>query len=358
MTFEIDTLPSAVLYTASIGAIVGSVIATVLLCHLVYHYQILSRKKRFHKTAYILVIIYVSLGCLQVFSLLFIRTNIVTRISADQFTLAQCAIGFILNWFGTFSAVSMLYIIFIHRISMSFHRSAYKYHSNIINTLYFISILFFFVASALRLFAYLSEPNWSLVQPEGFNLYYCRNKVTVSLRPVSITLAIYTITMSAVLTYMFISRLYKVNAMRINYFIEKHRGKSMAEMYDVNNTDNVYMSSDNVGNFSVDVVYDTLSRRSTSTKKRMKYDIKDIFTLHDLIKKQTILVVIAIVSSVTLWALTAWESYFFFEIVWDVSFNTICVWLMLGSSKTYWSCCRKYGFCVFCYCQENTMLDL
>ena len=87
----------------------------------------------------------------------------------------------------------------------------------------------------------------------------------------------------------------------------------------------------------------------------MKGDIKAIISLHCLIKKQTILVGIAIISSCLFWAMTAYDSVFFWEVVWDVVVNVFCIWLMLGSSKQYWELCKRWGLCVCCYLKERAV---
>ena len=155
--------------------------------------------------------------------------------------------------------------------------------------------------------------------------------------------------MSVSLLYMFISRLVVFRTERTQYFVESHRGSSIKESVETG-----YVSSDSNGNFNLNVVYDTLHRRTTEDRDFMSKDIQSIFKLHDLIKKQSILVCIAILSSVTVWSLVAVVNYFFWWLVWDVSINTICVWLMLKSSRKYWICCGKYGVCACCYCKENS----
>ena len=169
-------------------------------------------------------------------------------------------------------------------------------------------------------------------------------KVTASLGPVGIFMAVYISVMSTVLLYMFIVRLLHFQRERTQYFIDAHRGSSLAQTIEMG-----YLATDKDGNFSLDAVYDTMRRRDTSQKNSMKQDIKIIFDLIDLVKKQTILAVIATMSSVSLWyifcdfvydlfmfhmfsfdvyinrVLTAWENHYFWEIVWDVAINTACV---------------------------------
>ena len=74
-----------------------------------------------------------------------------------------------------------------------------------------------------------------------------------------------------------------------------------------------------------------------------------IIKRHNVMKKQTILVSIAIVSTTiyTVWAgITSSAVY---EFGWDACVNTICVWMMLSSSKRYWNLCKDYGVCRCCF---------
>ena len=90
-----------------------------------------------------------------------------------------------------------------------------------------------------------------------------------------------------------------------------------------------------------------------AAQETMKQEIRVIFALIDLVKKQTILALIATLSSATLWSLVAYWHVFYWELIWDVTVNCVCVWLMLKSSKRSWRCCTKYGLCWPCYYREN-----
>ena len=195
-TFKIENQDKHILRSASVGAVLGSIVCVILFIHLIYYYRstfkkdptlspntqsIQTKRKRANKTAYILVIIYVFLGLVQVLSLLFLRTNIVTRIEHQHFTIYQCATGFILNWFGSFGSVSMLYVIMAHRISIVFNGSIYAYKPYIFYIIYAVIGIFFCVMAALRITGYLSESIWALASDEGDNVIYCRNKVCIGI---------------------------------------------------------------------------------------------------------------------------------------------------------------------------------
>lgn len=72
--------------------------------------------------------------------------------------------------------------------------------------------------------------------------------------------------------------------------------------------------------------------------------------MYDMIKKQTILVFIAMVSWVIYGLWTTSNSVAGFAIGWVFSVDMICAWLMLSTSKRYWRCCKDYGLCKCCYC--------
>ena len=75
--------------------------------------------------------------------------------------------------------------------------------------------------------------------------------------------------------------------------------------------------------------------------------------LHNLMKKQTILVFVSILSTITLGILAIINVNMVFQAGWDTIVNMICVWMMLNTSKRYWICCRKYGLCICCYWKVN-----
>eukprot|EP01084_Bolivina_argentea_P218473 370743_1 len=344
MAIKVANGYSPTLLAASIGNIIALILNTALLSNLLYHYNTtfrtssLSRSTlRPNKSAYILVILYLSFGLIQMCSLLFIRTNVFTRISADQFTPLQCRIGFSLNWFGIFGSVSMLYVVFIDRIYIVFKRSIYEYKRYCFTILYCIIITFVCVTAMLRIHEYINEPVLTLIFDKTNCILFCRNQAPTQLRAVSIVFIIYIMFMSITLLYMFTSKLYLVHKDRIKYFVENHRNEE---------------SRQQMSYLSVAVVHDTIKNGTEADKSFMRYDVERIYGLHDLIKKQTILTCIAILSSVTLWSFIAYDNVYFLLIPWDVSVNTICVWLMLKSSKHYWICCKRYGPCVCFYRNE------
>eukprot|EP01083_Nonionella_stella_P094234 264317_1 len=358
--FPIEHESDEAFYAASIGAIIGFPVCMMLFIHSIAYY-VRNKKEIINKTPYLLVLIYLFFGLLQLFALLFLRTDIITRIHPDDFTMAQCASGFILNWFGTFACVAMLYIICIHRVYIIFKGSIYEYKRGYFIILYTIVAILFFVHASLRYYAYLDNSVMVLAEDRDGHVMFCRNVVKKSLGPVSLVLVVYIIIMSATLLYMFVSRLYAINAQKMKSFVAKvQRLNNIADVPEIGGAASFSASSDGAVSpsgskpdlatvHSIDIIYDAMKNKSETAKKIMKHDLREIVALHDLIKKQTILASIALVSSTSLWCLVFWKSHFFWEIVWDIAINSICVWLMLKSSKKYWELCIKYGPCICCY---------
>ena len=68
-----------------------------------------------------------------------------------------------------------------------------------------------------------------------------------------------------------------------------------------------------------------------------------------MMKKQTILVCIAVGSTCTVWLTAMFYEYFIYLCGWDFIVNAICVWMMFDAGDKYWELCRKRGVCRLCY---------
>ena len=104
---------------------------------------------------------------------------------------------------------------------------------------------------------------------------------------------------------------------------------------------------------SMDIVLDEWGRQKTFVRELQKDEVQRIVSLHNLIKKQTILCCVATGSTCCIWFGTIFHEDFQFESGWDNCVNAICVWMMLDTSKKYWKMCQKYGFCYLCYRKTN-----
>ena len=86
-----------------------------------------------------------------------------------------------------------------------------------------------------------------------------------------------------------------------------------------------------------------------------KPQVQRILQLHNITKKQTILVFVAFLSSAVIWTKAVFDSGDMKELGWDVVVNSICAWMMLHSSEPFWNFCKKHGCCQCCYVEENSV---
>ena len=96
-------------------------------------------------------------------------------------------------------------------------------------------------------------------------------------------------------------------------------------------------------------------KQSEDNKERSKHELERIVKLHNLIKKQTILVVTVIITDITLGIASTMKPELTNLNGWNIMVNAICVWLMIDTSKRYWNVCRRYGLCLICYRTSNEM---
>merc|ERR1712241_1016688 len=88
-------------------------------------------------------------------------------------------------------------------------------------------------------------------------------------------------------------------------------------------------------------------RRHSELGKDMVNDdsLQRVIRMHNLFKKQTILVVIVIVSNLLTWTMYIIRRKAGLIICWHIILNAICVWLMFSFSDSYWQCARTYLCC-------------
>merc|ERR1712066_1050269 len=102
-----------------------------------------------------------------------------------------------------------------------------------------------------------------------------------------------------------------------------------------------------------DVVLEEWNKNDKSRQE--KKDIERIIKLHNLIKKQTILVFIAVLTDILFYVAVISNHFFRSLNGFDYAMNAICIWMMLGTSKPYWDFCKKNGICACCYCKTNKL---
>ena len=124
--------------------------------------------------------------------------------------------------------------------------------------------------------------------------------------------------MSVSLLYMFVAGLYNIYKSLMNHYLDEH---------DVSRLDN-FSGGD-------------------------RHYILGILRLQNLMKKQTILVFIALISSLVYWSLISFFPAMLIQSGWDIVINVVCIWLMFGISTKHWNCLTKYLCCNACFADTD-----
>ena len=344
------------IYFSTSGAVLALIVCTLLLIDVLHKYHSITKSKcknaSSKKQAYLMIICYFIFTSLASFSYAFVRTNAFTRIQNKQFTNIQCSIGYLMSYLFFYSSMSVLYVIFVWRIHTTLKESAYGYHPYILKALYtFIAIM-----TILWLFNAIYDSikaEWRILSHHGVSM--CANFVTdyddyaASLfAAIALMTAIFHFVMNSVLLLMFVKGLWSINKLFIKVYVKEHiHCNSTKDPADTDSDQSDHESSVRTANMNMNIVLDNLQSVQSA---------KHILLLYDLIKKQTILVSISVISSVALWSLNLENNWFSLQIYWDVALNGICLWLMLGSSQKYWKLCTKTcARC--CYLKENAIFS-
>lgn len=372
-----STLWANRIYISVCGAIVAFVIGITLLSNTGYNYYKLwkeSKKQAVAKRkAYAFVLVYLSLITVSSFSYVVLRTNMITRIGFQKWTESHCIIAYILSYFSIYLSSGVVYVIFVWRINTTLTESIYRYHPSI-SYIFYISICVMVIVWWINVVYELVMAEWRIVTSHGISL--CANFVNVandSWRAyygiMAICSAIYHFVVNCSLLFMFVKGLWSINKSFIKSFVDEHIDKSSIEMNSNSSSPRGKTSAIEMNNLpsptsktsDIDTVLDkcvSITNDDTQQvikKKETMRNVAHILKLHDLIKKQTILVFMAVVSSVFLWIMICIDNWNTIQLYWDVSVNSICVWLMLGSSEIYWKFCTKKGIFRCCYRKENTI---
>ena len=323
-----------ILVLSCVGIIICILICAVLLIHLS---RICHRQQRKQTTTiYILVIVYNILTLIACLSFGFLRTNLFTFIPIDKFTPTQCHIGYWLQYIPISLATTFLYLLFIYRIDLSFRGTLYAYRPCIIKFYYIITIILEINFIITRSLGILRDGPWAVSYHDDISILHCsKTTSSTTTRTLSQLLSagiglFATLFMNISLLYMFARSLWKVRKDTVAAYMVEHQPDST------------------VSANTTDIVMETVNKHKHGHAKN-NTNFEEIVELHNLIKKFTILVGIAMTSSLIYLVLIVvhWKVSFCFA--WDYGINMICLWMLLGSSKKYWDWCKSYGLCKCCY---------
>ena len=382
-----------------------------------FHHEAVNKKKK-QRIISILTISYLFTSFLTVLMYAFVRSNIITRINHNSFNLLQCQFGYILSIsLFNFSKIFM-YLLFIFRIQIIFNDTEYQYKPYYYKILYVANGLHITIIHIVLLILIINNINeenmdkydtkWILYKSND-NLIFCsldfnHNILSKNIGMI-ILLTLSTISelfISVSLLVMFIKGLRELNMSLLQQYIHDHfdldlqntpksrsrgsreRKNSNSGKYIHNKLDEelsvelkgngttIEMNTDlNNDNFlkkleecprhkSLEMVI----RRNSSLigvdgySMDNDYGLQRVIRMHNLIKKQTILVVIAIISSLLIWLLYICVNKVWLFTSWDVLLNTICIWFMFSFTKKYWNFAKRYCCCKICYFNDiNRLLN-
>ena len=367
----------------------------ILLFHVLYHYRKLfckTDKVNQNKSGYILVIIYIILSFCTISGFACLRSNMFTLLPISSFTTFQATISYfwIFIFFG--NSYVLLWIIFIHRIRIIFNGSAYAYKPYIFRILYFSIIFGDFLWCIACGIDYQQVLKWKLfvfdnidTNPIQFYVltrdYAEKDKFSPA---ILIAICVYSTFINIILLYMFTRSLWKLNKYFMTNYLEEHGSLSKPnKMHHVSTESPVSMSQSalkldvlkdsntvrsdtdvdidinrkemkHMIRVSMDNVLDAWTRQKTVERERKRPEVQRMVDLHNLIKKQTILVCIALCSDL-LYVATIFYEPIEWMTGWFYCLNVICVWMMLATSKRYWIFCKQFGLCCCCYRKSNKL---
>ena len=282
----------------------------------------------------------------MVSSFAFLRSNLLTFIDLSEFTETHCSAGYLLFTGSGSLCLASLHATFIRRIQLAFKNSTYEYTPYVYKILYaliLINCVLNLIQIALRTFVY---KHYMVIYTDLNGIGLCTNDsdadVISSLVQSggAIAFGATNLLLNMILLYMFNRGLWLLNRDIMKGYIKTQ------QEYGLGNHPIPVENTSTVENLRATVdEYQTKGNKADAVIR--------IIELYNLIKKQTILVCIAVISTTMFMILTALDGDFFYEIGWDIVVNTVCVWMMLSTSKKYWNCCRDHGLCKCCYLQTG-----
>ena len=375
-TFNINLLRSG-----CIGYVAGLIVTFMLFCQLLYSFIKMFKSnspKEPHvykfKTPYILVMIYLTSSFIKCGIDTILRTNILTS-HHRNFTYSRCLYGWIFGTIFTTFNSTMLSIIYLNRIYVIFKDSAFAYRPCIYTSLFALIVVIPFMLFILIILLHLTTPlTFTLLYDPISNLAFCASDVEMgkSIIFVLCTAAWQVISpfILIILLIMFIRGLLALNKQMMSHYMKDYDINSIelppiSSSPEVNHSvvDSTSVTAETqlatptptqddvqtpvpVQRVSLHKIMSSWSRQSSMDRNKARHEIERIIKLHNLIKKQTILVCTSVVSTMVLSVI---------QTPWDIIINAFCVWMMLDTSKTCWRICKKYGLCWCCYIKTNRM---
>ena len=331
-----------IVYLSSIGGLAGIIICMVLLINVSIHICKTNNLKQ--RITYILVILLFISSIVSCIGYAFLRSNIIINFKSDYISNNHCVMGYFVSFIFWLISRVFLYTIFLYRIQNVFRESAYDYHPCVYKFGYPWFCLYTFTVSAFNIWsAIFSNARKSILgYNEDTNTIFCWYSFQdqTALKYLLYLGTVTELLTNIVLLYLFIKGLY---SLRNSILDSKHKSSTnILNNNCMNNDEPIYCKSKSK------IFQDTMTEYEND-KESVSITMQLLIKLHLLMKKQTILVIYANVSTLIFYLISVLipRSSILFPL--DISANCICVWLMLGTSEKYWICCTKYGLCCCCF---------
>ena len=293
-----------VLEMGSIGGLIGLFVVSILFIRTLFSCcdYIKNMKTSIHGKSYWFTVIYL-LSSLVTFAIYgFIRSNLITKMSINDFTYTICDFGNIGSLISITINRIFLYLIIIEKIKSLFIKEG---------------IFYLFLYWTMSIVATLNWTIWVVVSQDSAHYQLISDAAGLSIYCISdqtptffsmigqVLLVIVEIFFKAYLLFIFMKGLY------VAYY----------EIQAVNGVD-IQFNSD---------------------------EYKHLKHLYNLNKKYVLILVFMNASTLLyyLGAATILDGNTW--ICWDIMLNSFCVWLMLDCSRRCWRCCTKIGCCCCCY---------
>ena len=373
LTEEITSTPDLIiLYIACIGFISAIIITLAILLHVILNcYALFSLAEtddgefetaQQSKIAFILVSLYCIAVISSALSFGSIFSNLFTTIDPLSFTPTQCIIGYVTFYSLTYLCNTILYILFTWRIQQAFNGSMYEYKSYVYSSIYIISVTLWISWTVYLIFnrgmgsfseftVYSIKLSYTDDHDHNESVFaYCATTKPILFRMQIIpALAAFNFVLNITLLFMFNRGLWVLNKELMKGYVKEQImmnssevNMTMPDLYGPGHIESVANSSASEDLKQIVNVWKTDGNKSVDAVQR-------VIKLHNLIKKQTILVCLVVISTSCIASLGTIDNKMGLMVGWDLCLNAICAWMMLSTSQRYWNLCKDYGLCKCCY---------
>ena len=366
------------------------------------------------KIPYLLFILMCFSGLISVTSYAIIKSSLFINTTQYPFTIFRCKLGYLLTFIPIYIMSASAYVLFVYRIQTVFEGTQYQYPLHIIKYLYTSLIILFILLTICLIIS--SRTTYFALFVFGTNNQhqntYCATNGALTLHVNMIAVGLF-FSMHCgfgfILLYMFTKKLYALQVDTLSQYLKEKSQRALFRMQiepdfchnienksplstprssvmhlsppvspaairtsEHNKVPSISSISTTVMEMEVmdistmsenedDEKYEHTRKRTMTvdevkkeTEKDESNQLKMVLKLHKLIKKQTILVYVAIMTgAIWLVCVVAVDSWIWNELNWVIFVNTVCNWLMFAESKAYWKFLHKYCCCYLCYCRQN-----